>query len=118
MLLEQRTLRSPISGVVTELYKQRGDTTEKLVPVLEVAQLDPLWIDFECSVKDKALFVRGKTKVEFHPIARPHESRIGTVVQLAMRANPASHTFKVRVATPNKGNTWKAGLKMRVTLAK
>lgn len=115
VLLEQRSVPSPISGVVTDLHKQRGDTTEKLVPVLEIAQLDPLWIDFECPVKDKARYKRG-VKVELRPVARPQESRMGTVVQVAMRANASSHTFRVRVATANKGHTWKAGLKMQIAL--
>lgn len=117
VLLDQRSVRSPISGVVTQLHKQRGDTTEKLVPVLEVAQLDPLWIDFECPVRDKRLYDRG-VKVELRPVARPQESRIGTVVQFAMKANASSHTFTVRVATPNEGHTWKAGLKMHIALVK
>jgi RND family efflux transporter MFP subunit len=117
VLLDQRTIRSPMSGVVTELFKQRGDTTEKLVPVLEVARLDPLWVEFECPVKDKALY-RLDAKVELRPWARPEESREGTVVFVSMRANPSSHTFRVRVATPNKGHTWKAGLKMQIALPK
>ncbi|MCA8958508.1 MAG: efflux RND transporter periplasmic adaptor subunit [Planctomycetes bacterium] len=115
VLLEQRTVHSPISGVVTQQHKTRGETTEKLVPVIEVSQLDPLWVEFECPVADKDKFTPG-VAVDLRPAARPTDVRRGKVVYASMRANPSSHTFRVRIATPNQGHTWKAGLKMWVEL--
>ncbi len=113
-LLEQLTVRSPIDGVVTELFKHRGEASEKLLPVLQVARLDPLWVEFECPVKNQELYSIGST-VMLSPSARPGETRVGRVVHLSDQANPSSHTFRVRVALPNKGHAWKAGLKMRIS---
>ena len=115
VLLEQRTVVSPFSGIVTEIFKRRGETSEKLVQVMEIATLDPLWVEFECPITDENLFRPG-TEVVVSPAARKNESRTGTVVYVSMTAKPSSHTFRVRIATPNKDHTWKAGLKMLVRL--
>lgn len=114
-ILAQRTVKSPFAGIVTQILKGRGETSEKLVPVVEVVKLDPLWVEFECPVTDEALFRHG-AKVLTSPTARKNESRTGTVVYVSMKANPSSHTFRVRIAVPNKGHTWKAGLKMLIQL--
>lgn len=109
--LDHRTLRSPVSGLVTQILKRHGEATEKLVPVLELMKLDPLWIEFECPVKDAAKFRRG-TSVVVSPEARRSDRRTGKVEYLSMNANASSGTFRVRVSVVNTERVWKAGLKM------
>lgn len=115
ILLEQRTVRSPFSGIVTQILKRPGETSEKLMPVVEVAKLDPLWVEFECPVTDEALFRPG-AEVLVSPSSRKSDTRSGTVVYVSMKASPSSHTFRVRIAAPNEDHSWKAGLKMLIQL--
>ena len=113
--LAQRTLQSPIKGIITEIFKQKGETADKLVPVLEVSGLDPLWVEFECPVKDHERYRRG-VRVVVSPAARPNETRVGQIIYTSMKANPSSHTFLVRAAVANRERPWQAGLKMLVQL--
>jgi RND family efflux transporter MFP subunit len=111
--LAQRTLRTPIDGIVAQRFKQQGETVEKYIPVLEVMTLHPLWVEFDCPVADEGLFRVG-TELTVFPSVRPADTRVARVVYTAMRADPSSHTFVIRAAVPNEDYSWKAGLKMLV----
>ena len=81
--------------------------------MLELIKLDPLWVEFECPVKDAVKF-RSGTQVVVCPAERPDDQRTGTVEYVSMRANAASSTFRVRVTLTNNERVWKAGLKMLI----
>ena len=113
--LQKRTLRSPIDGVVGRVFKHSGETTERLTPVMEIITLDPLWVEFECPVAEHAAFQPG-ADVLVTPSSST-ETRTARIVYVSMEANPSTHTFLARAAIPNRGHTWRAGLKMFVQRA-
>ena len=109
--LAQRTVRSPIEGIVARRLHRRGETIEKLDPVVEVIDLDPLWVEFDCPLRDEPSFTPG-ARVRVRRAASPDEVRVATVVHAAAQADPSSGTFRVRLAVDNAVDPWKAGLKM------
>lgn len=111
--LAQRTLRSPLDGVVTRRFKQLGETAEELVPVIEVMALDPLWVEFECPVAAEKEFRLGR-QVRVRAAAGTSGNRLAEVVHVSLRATPASHSFLVRAAMPNPDYSWRSGLKVYV----
>lgn len=111
--LAQRTLASPFAGLVAQRFKSVGETVEMFVAVLEIVDLDPLWVEFDCPVADERFFAIG-TEVSLAPAVRPEDVRTGTVVYTSIKASPSSHTFVVRAAVANPANDWKSGLKMLV----
>jgi membrane fusion protein (multidrug efflux system) len=111
--LAQRTVRSPFSGRVVAWIRSPGEPAMKLEPVIEVATLDPLWVEFECPIRDQRLFRLGG-RVLVAPASQPDESRKATIEFVSVRATPSSHTFRVRLTTPNPDRDWKAGLKMTI----
>lgn len=111
--LTQRTLRSPLDGVVTRRLKQLGETTEELAPVMEVMALDPLCVEFECPVADEARFPIGGF-VRVRQAMGDHAPRLAEITHASFRATPASHTFLVRVSMANKDYSWRSGLKVYV----
>lgn len=111
--LAQRTLLSPTDGIVAKRFKSVGETVEMFVPVLEVIDLDPLWVEFECPVDEESMFRPG-AEVTVAPAYDPADQRVGNVVYSSMKATASSHTFLVRVAVPNEESPWKAGLKMLI----
>ncbi|MHC4516102.1 MAG: efflux RND transporter periplasmic adaptor subunit [Planctomycetota bacterium] len=115
VLLAQRTVRSPVSGLVTDWHKQPGEPTNRLEPVVEVARLDPLWVTFDCPIRDQRLF-RLDAEVMVAPALEPHNQRKAKVVFVSMRATPSSHTFRVRLSTANPARDWKAGQKMVIRI--
>lgn len=114
--LEQRTVRSPIDGIVSRTLHARGQTIEKLDPVVELIDLDPLWIEFDCPLKDDASFVPG-ARVRVRRASKPEDARDAVVVHASRQADPSSGTFRVRLAMDNPDSTWRAGLKMWIELA-
>jgi len=114
--LAQRTVTSPFSGRVVTWVRHPGEPAIKLEPVIEVATLDPLWIEFDCPIRDQRLFRLGR-QVTVSPASQPEESRTAEIVFVSVRATPSSHTFRVRLATRNPKQDWKAGLKMTIGIA-
>lgn len=111
--LAQRTLKSPIDGIVTRRFKQVGETVEKFDPVVEVTALDPLWIEFDAPVADDRLYRIG-TEITISPSVRPDAVRKARIIYTSVKANPSSHTYLVRAAVSNPKRDWKAGLKILV----
>lgn len=113
--LAQRTIRSPVTGVVVAWHKQPGEAADRLAPVVEVACLDPLWVAFDCPLRDQRLFPMGE-KVMVAPSLAPDKGRKAKVVFVSMRATPSSHTFRVRLEVANPDRDWKAGQKMLIRI--
>ena len=111
--LAQRTIRSPFDGIVTERFQGPGEAVEKFVPVIEVLSLDPLWIEFECPINERGLFLVGHTAL-VSPAMRPDDMRTATILSHSAKANASSHTFTIRASVPNADFSWQTGLKMTI----
>lgn len=109
----QRTLRSPLDGVVTRRFKQLGETADQLEPVIEVMSLDPLWIQFECPVRRETQYPIG-SKILVRPASISAKPRVATIIHVSLQATVAGHTFLVRAALPNPDYSWRSGLKMLI----
>jgi len=111
-VLDLRTIRSPISGVVVERLLNGGEFT-KQAPIVRLAQIDPLRVEVIVPV---ALFGRIKIGMPANvtpeaPVGGTWPARV-TVVDRVIDA--ASGTFGVRLALPNPAYKLPAGLKCRV----
>lgn len=111
-ILEMRTVRSPVNGVVVERILSPGEWADP-PQILKVAQIDPLRVE---AFAPLALFGRVSvgTKAEVMP-----EDPIGGVhaatVQVVDRViDAASGTFKVRLELPNPDYLLPAGVRCRV----
>ncbi len=108
-VLKQKTVRSPLSGVVLERYKTAGEYVEDQ-PILRLAQLDPLYVE---AIVPMEHF--GKVKVgmtgEVIPetiLKQPHRATVRVVDWMG---NAASGTFGVRLELPNPDYRLPAGQK-------
>ena len=102
-------------GVVAKKLYSLGETITRLEPVVEVIQLDPLWIEFDCPL-DQEWRVQPGAEVLVSPAAIDAEPRRAVVIHTAMQADPSSHTVRVRLSLPNAKDPWRAGLKMRIAV--
>jgi membrane fusion protein (multidrug efflux system) len=109
----QRSVRSPFRGVVTQRLRGVGEAVEKFVAVVEVMNLDPLWIEFECPLTQQHLFRKGGVAV-VAPTEAPDDKRTATILLTSVKSNASSHSFMVRAAVPNPDLRWKTGQKMTV----
>ena len=113
-VLNQRTLRSPIDGVVVERLLVPGEYRNEQSPILTLAQIDPLRVEVFVPT---AHF--GQIRTGSKAIVRPEEPIGGihtattTVVDQVLDA--ASSTFGVRLALPNPGLRLPAGIRCKVS---
>jgi RND family efflux transporter MFP subunit len=111
-VLEMRTVRSPINGVVVEKILAPGEWADP-PQVLRLAQIDPLHVEVFASLPMLGRILLGaKAKVvPEEPVGGVHEAEV-TVVDRVV--NAASGTFGVRLELPNPGYTLPAGVKCLV----
>lgn len=112
-VLNQRTLRSPVNGVVVERLLVPGEYRNEQSPILTLAQIDPLRVEVFVPT---AHF--GQIQTGSKAAVRPEEPIGGiytattTVVDQVLDA--ASNTFGVRLALPNPGLRLPAGIRCKV----
>lgn len=119
-MLQQRTLLSPVTGVVMERFKSVGEYVGD-EPIVRVAQLDPLHVEvivpvdywgqvkpgMQAAVKDMPTAQAGESKA-------PHV-RVATVERVDKVADTASGTYGVRLSLPNPDYAIAAGMRCRMS---
>jgi len=107
--LDTRTLRSPVDGVVVDLYRRTGERVEDR-PILKIATLDPLHVEI---VLPASLYghVKLGMLVRLQPELAGMEALMGTVHVADRVIDPASNTFRVRVVLPNPDLAIPAGVR-------
>lgn len=113
-VLNQRTLRSPINGVVVERLLAPGEYRNDQSPVFTLAQIDPLRVEVFVPTADF-----GKIRVGSQAEVRPEEPisgiHVATVTVVDHVLDAASGTFGVRLALPNPQLVLPAGIRCKVT---
>lgn len=110
--LTQRTLRSPVNGVVTERLLTPGEFVRGTA-IVKLAKIDPLYVEVITPVAmlgKIAVGMRGEVLLEA-PVGRSYPATV-TVVDRVVDA--ASGTFGVRLTLPNPDYRLSAGLKCKV----
>jgi RND family efflux transporter MFP subunit len=112
-VLDQRTLRSPINGVVVERLLVPGEYRNEQTPILSLAQIDPLRVE----VFVPAAYY-GQMTAGAQAVVRP-EQPIGGVYTASITVvdrvfDSASGTFGIRLALPNPEFRLPAGIRCKI----
>jgi RND family efflux transporter MFP subunit len=111
-ILGQKTIRSPITGVVVDTFLDPGEYVGE-EPILQVAQLNPLYI--EAVVPARYFGEIAKGNVAEITLEEPLESQHQAKVIIVDRVlDAASGTFGVRLKLPNPDYLLPAGLKCSI----
>ena len=115
-VMKQRTLRSPIDGVVVDRLLVPGEYRNDQSPVLTLAQIDPLRVEvFLPTAYFGQIRVGGNAEVRpEQPIGGVH---VATVTVVDRVHDAASGTFGVRLALPNPRLTLPGGIRCQVSFA-
>jgi RND family efflux transporter MFP subunit len=110
--LAQRTIRSPLNGVVVERYLSDGERIEEKA-VLKVAAIDPLRVEV---IVPAAYFSKIKTGMSatVKPEASEAEARGAKVTVVDRVIDAASNSFRVRLELPNPNYQLPPGLRCKV----
>jgi RND family efflux transporter MFP subunit len=112
--LAMRTIKSPISGVVTDRFMASGELVEDK-PLLRIAQVDPLRVEVVVPASVYGQLQRGMQATVLPEFANA-KSRSAQVSIVDKVVDPASNTFRVRLEMPNPQNDIPAGLRCKVDL--
>jgi multidrug efflux system membrane fusion protein len=99
--VEQMQLPSPIDGRIERVEVEAGESVSALADVVQVVQIDPLWIDVPVPLHRAMDLERDMAaQVVF---SGPKEVAVaGRITFVAAVADAASDTVRVRVEVPNK----------------
>ena len=114
-VLAQRSIRSPVNGVVVEVMLRPGElmSSNQKNPIMKIVEIDPLNVELLLPVSQF-----GKVKVgqlaevlPEEPVGGLYPARVEVVDRML---DAASGTFGVRLRLPNPGGRIPAGVKCRV----
>jgi RND family efflux transporter MFP subunit len=112
--LAQRTIKSPINGVITDRFMAAGEYVDGK-PMLRIAQVDPLRVEVVVPAS-----VYGQVRTGMQAAVVPEFSgakqKVATVSVVDKVVDPASNTFRVRLELPNPQNEIPPGLRCKVDL--
>jgi RND family efflux transporter MFP subunit len=113
-VLNLRTLKSPVNGVVVDRYLKPGEIATASVkdPILRIAEIDPLNVEVILPASLYGQVQRGD-RAEVLPETPKHKflARVAVVDRVI---NAASGTFGVRLELPNEKQLVPAGAKCKV----
>ncbi len=111
-MLDRRTIKSPISGIVVERFVSPGEFVDNQ-PLLRLAQMDPLRVEVVLPVE---MFrnIRPGMKADIIPETEAEIDYSATVTIVDRVIDPASGTFGVRLELPNPDYRLPGGLKCTV----
>lgn len=113
-LLENTTLISPISGVVTARNYDNGDMVGAQ-PIFVVQQINPVKIFINVSESLYSYVSKGM-KVDVELDAIPNEKFVGTISRITPLIDPQTRTFAVELTVANAKEQIKPGMYARVTM--
>lgn len=112
-LLDQRIVKSPITGVVVERYKSAGEFVED-EPILRIAQLNPLNVEV---ILPASMFgtIKSGMQASVVPETSGNSSYQAEVTIVDRVVDASSGTFGVRLELANPDNRIPGGLKCLVS---
>lgn len=117
-VLNMRTIRSPVNGVVVDRYLKTGEfaTANVKDPILKVAEIDPLNVEV---ILPASLYgsIQHGDRAEVSP-ETPPQKFIARVKVVDRVINAASGTFGIRLELPNEKQLVPAGAKCRLRFLK
>jgi membrane fusion protein (multidrug efflux system) len=108
--IEQRRLRSPIDGVVVEVFREVGESTQISDPrLLTLVQLNPLRVKFPVSIDQSANFHKG----DFVVLELPEfgADADATVEVVAPVLDAKSGTVQITCVIDNQNGTYRSGMR-------
>lgn len=116
-LLEGRTIRSPVDGVVVDVLMFPGEYVNKQTPLMTIAAVDPLYVEAFAPVADYGQITKDMTATVMpeKPVGGAYPAKVAVVDRVF---DPASRTFRVRLLLPNARHRLPAGMRCTVKFKK
>jgi len=113
LLLQQKYIGSPVTGVITEKLVSRGEYIYEQTPIVVVAQTDPLNVEVLLPLKEFGRIKEGMTAqvIPQPPLTGNYTAKVEIVDKVM---NAASSTFGIRLRLANGDQNIPSGVKCTV----
>jgi RND family efflux transporter MFP subunit len=110
LALEEKTIKSPINGIVVKKYKQTGEMATQQTPLLDIIDIDTVDVQFYLDPKFRKTIEEGQSvQVKIQELdAAVFDGKVSFVDP---RNDSASGLVRVKVKIENKEHRIKAGMK-------
>ncbi len=106
--LEQRCIRAPIAGIVSEVHRDAGEFVSPSDPVVaRIVQLDPLLIVFSVPLEQRNSFHQDETVKLI--LSNGNQSVQGTIEYVAQTTDSSNSSVRVKVRVPNPNGEYQSG---------
>lgn len=112
--LDQRTIRSPLDGIVTDRYIWPGERVEEKA-LFRVAKINPLRVEVVASAALYGTVSKGM-QLSVIPQLQNGQPLQATVVLVDKLIDGASNTFRIRAEIPNENSAIPSGVRCKVEL--
>jgi membrane fusion protein (multidrug efflux system) len=116
LALAKSSCSSPVPGVLDRLLVDRGEYVKAGDPLARVVQVDKLKVLVDLPEKDVAFLRPGQdvTVLAAKLQGEPETSRPGKILHVGYQADPASRTYRVKIAIDNPDGALRPGMILRV----
>ncbi len=113
--LEQRSIRSPIAGIVSEVTKDAGEFVSPSDPVIaRVVQLDPLLVVFSVPLNHRNAFHQDQNVTL--QLGYADTTAEGTVEFVSRTTDSSNSSIRVKVRLPNPNGVYQSGERALIRL--
>lgn len=113
---EERTLRTPISGVVTKRIKEKGESVGRMEPVMEVMEIDRVFVMLNLPEGARAQ-LRQNSLAEVRVVsAKEGATFTGKIDFIDPVVNPGSGLFRLKILVENPEALLRPGMRAEVRL--
>lgn len=110
VLLKEKTVRSPLNGIVVKKYKESGESVDRAEKLLDIVNIDEVYVQFY--VDPKLLNVIKENQIV--PVGFPvigEQKFAGKVAFVDPRIDATSGLFRVKLLVANPGHAIKPGMR-------
>lgn len=107
--LDLAVIRSPINGVVDDIYAKEGELAMPGIPVIHIINLDQLYVNADVSESYLPVVNKGEEVILRFPAYPEYEQRVN-IHRLGNVINPENRTFRLQVRIKNTNNQFKPNM--------
>ena len=108
---EEKTIRSPLDGVVVRKLKEEGESADRVEPMFEIINIDRLFLQFYVERRTATALKPGQ-EIEFWLSDDTNVKGVAKVDFVSPGADPASGLFRVKLLLENKDHAVSAGVRV------
>jgi membrane fusion protein (multidrug efflux system) len=109
--LNEKTVKSPLSGVVVKKYKENGESVDRVEKLLDIVNIDQVYVQFYLDPKLwNSVKMDQPVTVKFAVIGKGAEFP-GKISFIDSRIDAGSNLFRVKVLIENADHQIKAGMR-------